>query len=351
MAVVALALLSLWPGCRWSPLPQCPPQGDHLVIATTDFEAGALATVDGPACIGDRWSSLGPDPLVRAVDGDLLVLDRAGGDRVRLFEPGQYTEPTHDFSPGVSVNLHDVIAVDGQWWFAPYERSAILRTDMRGELLGEIDLSVYADEDGLPEIDRLVVRGDTVYASLQRLDRTESWTPREGMVIGLSDAGSVVSDAEIGPNPKLYPDPSDPETLLALTGQWYQPDGALVRYDPRSGAVQTLLTEARIGADLGAMAGVGPHLVLLLVDENNLSHLLCYDLDTGELIEGTPSEAWFVDAVAAEDTVYVAVRTGWEDELARELWSVDPMTCEETVIFDSFTLDPYTMAYLPSSDG
>jgi hypothetical protein len=311
---------------------------------------GALATVDGAQCVGDRWSSTSPDPMVRAVGEDILAIDRTGGDSIRVFAPGSYETPLREFVLDPGANIHDVLAVGDERWFAPFERSALLRADRDGNVLGTIDLSPWADSDGLPEIDRLLMLEDLVYVGLQRLDRPEAWTPLpDGLALGLLPDGTVLSEVVLGPNPKLSLDPRG-GALLALTGDWSFPDGALVRYDPSTDSVQTLLTEQELGFDLGGAAGLGHHLVLLGADfvVPGPSRLACYDLDTGALTLGRQDSAWPVEAVAGDDAVYVAVRMGWGGEMAREVWKVDPVTCEDELFADAFTLDPFALAWVGS---
>lgn len=343
------ALMAGLVGCQDDTEPGCAPEGPHLVVATNDTEVGALATVDGASCTGDRWSQTSPDAIVRAVGDRLLSIDRTGGNAVRVFSPGRYGRPLREFVIEEEGNVHDALAVGDEWWFTLYDGDAIARTDAQGEVLGRIDLSAWADGDDQPEPDQMVLLGDTVYVALQKLERGSGWAPTEGSVLALSPDGDALSETPLGPNPKLWPHPAEPEALLALTGRWYEPDGALVRFDPRDGSVTELLTEVELGFDLGGLAGLGSHLVLLGVDFDGTSRLLCLDLETGERVEGRSDAAWFIEALSTGEEVYLAVRKGWNETPAREIRRVDPVTCEDELVSDALSLDPFSMAWVAAA--
>jgi hypothetical protein len=315
------------------------------VATTTDFQSGAISVVDpedGRVC--DAVASSGPDAVVRAWDGDVVVFDRTGGTAIRRFAPGDYRAPTWSAGADPGENLHDVAPFDGALWFTAYERDALDVRDAGGAEVAAVSVADFDDADGLPEADRLAVTDQGLFVALQRLDRQTGWSSEDGVVAEV-DRDGVVASWEVGPNPKLYADPSDPARLVALTGVFHQLDGGLVTLDPRDGAVETWLDEADLGYDLDGFAGIGDHAVVLGVEDDGTSRIGCLDLATGGWVDGEPEAGWLVDAVAGEDRVYVALRTGWAGEERAAIWSVDPLTCDHEVLADGFLLDPFTLAY------
>lgn len=325
--------------------------GSHLLLTTTDFEVGILASVDPTdGCVGDRLATTGPDAVVRTVEDRVLVMNRTGRDTVLAYTPGVYDRPVAEFVVEQAGNVHDVIRVGDEWWFTLYERAEIVRTDFDGVELGRIDLRDEADGDGIPEADRFVVTDAGIFLALQRLDRDSAWATNEGRIVRLDPEAKVVDGAwDVGPDPKLYADPSDPSAMIVLTGRFSEPDGALVRFDPDLGTVTPLVTEAALGRDLSGFAGIGGVGVLLGVDfrVDGPSTVDCVDLQTGGITPALSDSGWYVEAIAAEDRVYVAVRTGFAGSPAEGVLSIDPATCTVEPLADGFALDPYTIGWVP----
>jgi hypothetical protein len=345
-------VILLLAGC----LPQRPepdrcPRGPHLLVATTNYEVGALATVDPETgCLADALATTGPDALVRTLGDRVVLANRAGGDSVLVYEPGFYPSPIVERVVQRRGNVHDVVAVGDEWWFSLYERAELVRTDRSGREVGRIALDDEADGDGLPEADRLVVTEAGVFAALQRLDREAGWTGDEGRIVRIDPkTGRIEARFTVGPNPKLYADPSDPSALVVLTGRYGEPDGALLGLDPDTGATSAIVTEEALGLDLSGFAGIGSHAVLLGVDfaVDGPSTVLCLDLETGALAPGRSDTVWFVDAVAGDGSVHVAVRGGFSGIPADAVLSVDPATCASETLAEGFVLEPYGLAYVP----
>lgn len=346
------------PGADRTP---CPPGGAHLVLATTDYESGALATVNlDDGCVADPIATSGTDPLVRAWADTVVVADRTGGDAVRVYRPGDYAAPVAEFVADPGGNLHDVAPVGDELWFALYERDHLVRTDLGGRALGDVDLRAWSDADGIPEADRLVETDAGLFVSLQRLDRADGFAPAEdGLVVRLDPStGASTGTWSPGPNPKLAADPSDPRALLALTGRFFEADGALVRIAPdATGAdadvdgVTTVVDEQDLGFDLSGLAGLAGGSASAVVlgvdfDVGGPSRIACVDLATGAVTDGATSAGWFVDAVPGPDGVYVAARSGWSGTPVDAVFAVDPATCDVVELATGFTLDPYGLAWV-----
>lgn len=60
--------------------------------------------------------------------------------------------------------------------------------------IGELDLSAYADSDGIPEMNSAVIAGDRLFITLQRLDRDEGFLPSNTAYAAVFD---IHSDTEI----------------------------------------------------------------------------------------------------------------------------------------------------------
>jgi len=332
----------VWGCAAPAPAPHgCDLSGSHLLVATTDFQVGALAAIDlQTGCVADRLASVGPDPLVRMLDASVVVASRGQGDTVWRFDPGVYDRPIAEFVPQVAGNVHDVVQIGEALWLTLYEEPHLQVTDLWGAPLGTVPLGDHADADGIPEADRAVVVDGVLHVALQRLDRGGGglW-PAAGP--GRLIAVDPVSWTELGwfalgDNPRLVP--GDP--LRALTGVFGAPDGAEVAIDLVAGAVvETGLAEADAGLDFGVAAGgvVAAH---SFAPDQQAFALLC-DGGAARL----DVDGWPIALIEADGAVYAAVR-GVGGAVISEVWRVDPETCAIEVVAADLAFSPYGLAFV-----
>lgn len=332
-------------------------EGPQLVVATTDYRVGALAAVDpSTGVVHDTLSSTSGDPEVVATGGRLVVLNRGTSDALRVFEGGDLSVPVVEAALPSGANAHGVAEVDGALFVSLYERSFLQVIDpMDGAELGRVDLVREADRDGLPEADAVRLADGRLFVSVQRLDRDAGWSPGTGRVVEV-DPGTweVLARWDVGPNPRVFPNPADPATLVVLTGVFYIPDGALSVFDPATGTLTELATEAELGADLLGFAGSGSHGLALGVDfdPTGPSTLHCIDLDSGAVRLGRTSGAWYAAATAGpQGDVWVGARAGFGPPGGdRGLLRFDPVACQLVGAPIPLLLEPYSLTlYDPSS--
>ncbi len=344
-----IATLSMWACLPAPPEPTCPPpEGEHLLVATTDFEVGALAVVDlETGCVGDSVASVGPDPLLRPLGDLVAVANRSRGDALALYEPGAYERPVAEFVLEVAGNAHDVVQRGDELLVPLYAVPEVVVADLDGVERGRIDLSAHDDGDGNVEADRVVIVGGRPVVALQRLSATGSvWLPAgPGHLVALDvDALAVGEWWEVGTNPRIGPHPGGHDALTLLTGRFFEPDGALYALQP-GGDPDELLAEAALGLDLTHAGGVGDRLVVVGVgfELGDRFRVDCLDLVEGDLVPGVETDAWPVDAVAGDDEVYVAVRPNG-GRGPSEVWRVDLHSCAVEVLADGLLLPPYALA-------
>jgi hypothetical protein len=115
-------------------------------------------------------------------------IERFNADNVTKFNINAPDTPIWQYStlddPGdTSSNPHGLV-------FAGSEKAYLFRfgttkawivnpstTTEAGFKIGELDLSSYADDDGIPEMESGVIVGDKLFIILKRLDRNNSWAP------------------------------------------------------------------------------------------------------------------------------------------------------------------------------
>lgn len=336
-----------------------------LVLATvaSDFSAGQLATVASGGAVTDAIFPTTTDPAVE-VDGDrVFLLDRSSENTVRMYDPADWSAPLVELSTGDGSNPQDVGRCGDTLVVSTYADDALqLYSVTTGLPTGTIDLSAYADDDGVPEADS-VARGPDgdLYVTLNRIDtRVFPWTSADGTGVLLRvdcDTLAVAAEWTTGPNPSLQPDPEDAGRFLVRTGDYYNPDytakldGAIHRFDPVAGTISDpILTEAAFGYNLAALAGSAGGRSILVADDAYAWSVWCVDLATGEATATDAVDAFIGDAVATPDgKVWLPYRAGYAgngDPVVEGLVAWDPAACaaEPPV---STLFPPYALTVAP----
>ncbi|MEZ4648517.1 MAG: FlgD immunoglobulin-like domain containing protein [Candidatus Eisenbacteria bacterium] len=153
---------------------------DRLFVLTTDYATGSSSTVG----LLSPWNTqldvepVGADPVARYAFGLLYVVNRLGGDNLQVIDPA--TNATlHQHSVGSGANPQDVSVLSPtRAYLSLYNSTDLIEMNpITGEILDRIDLSVFADSDGLPEAARLHFDDPYMYVQIQRLDRGQFYEP------------------------------------------------------------------------------------------------------------------------------------------------------------------------------
>lgn len=338
--------------------------GPTAIVLTVagDYTAAAVAEVSlDTRAVRDTLAPTTTDPGVQTFDLDgpvLAVLERFGTDVVRLYDaagPIDWSSPIAEFSTGERSNPLSVASCGGALVVARYGATSLGVYARDGASLGEIDLSAWADADGLPEPDSLVAIGDRLYVAIQRLDETRvPWQPALDGVIGVIDCASrqVVDTIPVGPDPTIAPFPADPTKLLLRTGVYYTPDnelsldGGVAVLDPATKTITPWWLEADAGMNLTSAVGTAGGMVVLSQDPEFRYAVHC--LDGTSRIDGPSTESFLFSADAAPDgTVWISARPSWEfvdPPVGLEIW--DPIACTRAGEPVRTLLPPYGVAFV-----
>lgn len=295
-----------------------------LVMATAanDYSVGALTVMDladpGPT---EDVATLHGDAVVVVEDGYLWAINRLLMDTVRRYEPGDWAAPLLEVSTGVGSNPHDVAVCGGLAFASPYERDHLVIFDpVTGADRGTVDLSAYADDDGVPEVSDLVVWQGRLFAGLQRLARLDGWsTDPGGKVVEVDcDTGAVVKAWDVGPNPGLV---GDADTLWVVGPEGVRPmDGEGVGAPVLTDVAGAVVVDLAVGPD-----GRGA----LVARRDGVHTLGCVDTGTWEVRVAEALPHYVSDVVVDEGTAWFAVRQSWQDPDTRGgLVGVDLAGCE-----------------------
>ncbi len=315
-----------------------------LFVITTDYSTGSTAFLAADAEEAEvNLLGIHSDAVGHYHDGRVYVVNRLGQDNILVLDAMDLRTPLAQFSVGNGTNPHDIeIVAPGKAYVTLYDRASLLVVDPRdGAELGEIDLSAFADADGLPEVSQIVRIGERLYLSCQRLDRDGGWEPADVSYLIVVDIATdtlvdVDPDAEGVQGIRLSA--ANPNGM-AVTGEQIAV-GVVVNFGDRSGGVEIVdtaanrslglaLSEEDLGGDITSMVLVGPDRGYAVVaDENFANSVRSFDLSSGSV--GAPLEnisGGFIPDLAADgDRLIVADRGSFSDPASAGLKFYDAAT-------------------------
>jgi hypothetical protein len=150
-------------------------------VVASDFFSGAFGAVsldDQEALFrADRNHLIHRDAVARTYGDLVYVVNRLFADNIEVIDPNDDFRTIQQCSTGQGTNPHDIaFASTDRAYVTLYERAELLIVDPSpgegcdGFILGSIDLSEFADGDGIPDMDQMVIVENRLYVSLQHLD-------------------------------------------------------------------------------------------------------------------------------------------------------------------------------------
>jgi len=258
----------------WAAVP-APAGAADVFVATTsaDYGTGSIALLrDGAAAAETNVLTIHSDAVARYFGGYVYVVNRAGQDNILLLDPAAPRSPRGQYSVGNGTNPQDILVLGpDKAYVTLHERDYILVVEPRtGTELGRIDLSLFADADGLPEAATMARVGNRVFVGIQRLDRTAYWEPAGDSYLAVIDAET---DALIDADPTaagvqgVRLAATNPGALQAVgslvivqaVGSYMALDGGIEVVDASTLASRGLLvTEEQLGGQCDGLAMASP---------------------------------------------------------------------------------------------
>lgn len=243
-----------------------PPAHWQLVVTTTDYTTGALATIDEDGTVTDNVLAISSDAAVVADHDTVYVLNRSSENTVQVYEGGDFSHPTVEFSTGDGSDPTGIARCGDHLFVTRYLLGDIGVYDAATGLpVGVVDLSAFDDGDGSSEPDSIMATPDgTIYASLNQIDYGGTYTSVDGSgtLVEIDCATLNVLDAwDVGPNPHFETDPGRPGLLFLTGGNYFNADytgpdldGGIYTFDTQTNMLTgPLLTEATVGYNIGGV--------------------------------------------------------------------------------------------------
>ncbi|EDM75912.1 hypothetical protein PPSIR1_25076 [Plesiocystis pacifica SIR-1] len=246
----------------------------HLVVTSTDFNTGAVGLVTLPGEGSDAHEvaadlALASTDAVPVVDaGRVFVLNRFGFDYVDELAPADLGL-VHEFAVAAqlsedSANPHDLLLVGEHGWLSLFGAPELQRVRFPELAFATpsvdraLDLSAFADADGVPELGQLIGCGpELAFVSAERIDRS-AWVPADDTLlipVRLGDSPAVYDFDPAHPGAdgipllgtgvgawRLDPSASDGHTLVML-------NSGLERIDLAAGSSEWVIPEAVFEAE------------------------------------------------------------------------------------------------------
>jgi len=307
------------------------PQDSEAFIVATDFQTGSFGTIslDPPREVVPSSSSrrINADATVRTFGGLVYVINRFLADNIQVLDPAGDFTTLWQCSTGVGTNPQDIAFVDEtKAYVTLYDATDLLvidpsvGADCEGFIVDRIDLSPFADDDGLPEMDKMALVDGFLYVSLQRLDRDAFFSPAaQGMLLVIDTTTDAPVDGILlsGENPfgatkGLTVNGS--ALLVSQIGNFGVQDGGIERVDLTTGTAEGFfITEAALGGDIYDFVLVSSRLGYAVIGRPDFTNdLVSFDPKAGTAIATVLSGVEYIPDIELNDRgeLYVADRTG-----------------------------------------
>ena len=232
-------------------------------ILTTDYMDSSFSVidVDNHDIVETDIASTHGDDEVRYYNGKVYVLNRWGYDLIEVFDAEDNFEKVSEFSTGTGTNPQDIAFIsNNKAYVTCYDTTDLLiMNPTTGEHLGTINLSEYADDDGIPEMHKMVsfkfLGKNRVYVTIQRLDRDNWFAPTDkSYIVELDgDKDTVIRAIQLTQvNPSTAPVLDGIHILVGETGSWFDgEDGGIERINIFTNEAEGfIVSEADLGGNI-----------------------------------------------------------------------------------------------------
>lgn len=292
---------------------------DFAFVTTTDYSTGHFAVVNLHAQSASEYQmEMSSDAVARTIDGKIYVMNRLGQDNVTIFSPSDFLHPLIQFSTGSGSNPQDIVlANSGKAYISLLDRNYLLVVNPNtGTEIMKIDISSYADADGIPEAWRMSIVDGIVYVLLQELDRYNFYQPAQnGTILAVDTESDTVIGAMTlsGKNPyDIWYQRSMDKLIVSETGSFADlADGGietinLDNYEP-SGFT---LTETALGGNVSffVMKPSSSRGYVIVTDGSYNTSVVSFDLQPAEKIKDVLApKSGFIHAALAVDPLNLLV--------------------------------------------
>ena len=164
---------------------------EKLFVLTSDYSVGSYSTLD--LINWTTENSIGyvhSDAGAKYFKNKIYVINRLNSDNIEILNCSDLKKPILQFSTGPLTNpQHIAFISEKKAYITLYEETYLLVVNpSTGDEITQIDLSSYADDDGIPEMSPMVMLNGKLFVAIQRLDRDNWFAPTDKSYIVEIDA-------------------------------------------------------------------------------------------------------------------------------------------------------------------
>lgn len=227
------------------------------LVTTTDYMSGAISSIAGDSMDAtNQLSVVHSDTVCRydSTTNKMYLVHRMGSDAVTVLDPDTF-EVVSQYSVEAGTNAQDIAVVSAERAYVPRLGSAeiLVVNPTTGVEIQRIDLSLYADADGVPEAAQAYFRDGTVFITLNRLNPMWSVEEYSSVILLNAETGAVKKEVQTtatNPSGVLRFNKATQAFVLIETGAYGVLDGGVETLSTNGILSGLLVSEADLGGDV-----------------------------------------------------------------------------------------------------
>jgi hypothetical protein len=284
------------------------------MVVSTDYQTGSYSIVGLPDLgVARDAEVIHQDAACRfdPVTGLVFIVARLGANAIDVVDPRKDWRIVKEYSVeagGERSNPQDLAAVSPERAYVSRfnDPELLVVHPTEGTVTGRIDLSEYADDDGVPEAGWLYHLDGKVYLLLGRLRDSQHPVSRGSLLALDGESGEVEEEVRLSaanPFGKLRYSRALQRLVIIESGSWGERDGGIEFFDPTDNSLSGLLIdEKELKGDVVDAVVVSETVAYAIVgrptDGGSKTVLVGFDPSTGEITdELLESDKWVYTTV------------------------------------------------------
>jgi len=331
-----------------------------LLITGSDFSTGFLSaySLDNNEIYQDIYPTHS-DAVVRVSKNKIFVVNRLGEDNIMRYSSETNLNLMYEKSTGSQSNPQSIAVINENSSLVTLNnKNYILMVDTStGNMIGEIDLSKYADADQFCETSEVLIINNKAYITIQRLNRHKnSWPPvGDSYLLKINTSDFEIEKELVLPfnNPisKIRYNTLRNSIIITASGNFgsnYLLDGGVIEYNILTDSFMTsLIRETEAGFEITDAVLINNSIGFLIGQRENLNSVFAvFDINEHKIVKilselSSSIGGFYSDVLFDIDKVYLSDRNALDPKV--RIFSVDTL---EEINSISIGLPPFSIDML-----